>query len=165
MRAAAQVAKAWGMLEEFGDAKARVGIMGWGSTIGPVKEAVDRAKEAGIPVAVMYTKMIFPLPRDEMAEFIAQRDLIIVPELNFTGQFARMIQAEFWRKVISVTKYGGQPFLTHEIYAEIEKAYQQLAAAAPKTAKKKSIKKPAAKKAVAKKPVKKTAPKKSARRK
>ena len=166
VRSAAKDAKSMGMLEEFGNAKAKIGVMGWGSTIGPVKEAVDRAKAAGMPVAVMYTKMIFPLPRDEMAKFIDKRDVIIVPELNSTGQFARMIQAEFWRKVVSVTKYGGQPFLAKEIYAEIEKAYAQLGDAAPKAEKKTVAKKSAVKKAVAKKNVKKAAPQKtSARRK
>jgi hypothetical protein len=49
-----------------------------------------------------------------------------VPEMNYTGQFARMIQAEFWREVISVRKYGGTPFATHEIFTEIKKAYEKI---------------------------------------
>jgi len=56
-----------------------------------------------------------------------------VPEMNYTGQFARMIQAEFWREVISVRKYGGIPFETREIYAEIKKAYDNLSPGVQKT--------------------------------
>lgn len=154
IRNAAEVAEEWGMLERFGDLNAPVAICGWGSTIGPVREAVDRAKAEGMPVAVLYTKMIYPLPRKEIADFIDKRKAIIVPEMNYTGQFARMIQAEFWREVISVRKYGGIPFATHEIYAEIKKAYANLGKAAkkkatPKRAAKKVNKAASAKKKVA----------------
>ena len=156
IRNAAEVAAEWGMLERFGDSDAPVAILGWGSTIGPVREAVERAQAEGLKVAVFYTKMIYPLPRKEIWEFIDQRKAIIVPEMNYTGQFARMIQAEFWREVISVRKYGGVPFATHEIYAEIKKAYAKLDSPA--------VEKPAAPKRATKRPKKKSAPKKSAAR-
>lgn len=133
IRNAAEVAEEWGMLERFGDLDAPLAICGWGSTIGPVREAVEHAKAEGMPVAVLYTKMIYPLPRKEIAAFIENRKAIIVPEMNYTGQFARMIQAEFWREVISVRKYGGIPFETREIYAEIKKAYDNLGQASQKT--------------------------------
>ena len=153
VREAAADAEAWGMLERFGYQNAPVAILGWGSTIGPVREAVERAEAEGMPVAVLYTKMIYPLPRKEIAAFIEPRTEIIVPEMNYTGQFARMIQAEFWREVISVRKYGGVPFATHEIYAEIKKAYAKLKpvkkAAAPRRAAKSAKKKPAPKKLAA----------------
>ncbi|HEX7588669.1 MAG TPA: 2-oxoacid:acceptor oxidoreductase subunit alpha [Anaerolineae bacterium] len=161
IRNAAEVAEEWGMLERFGDPEAPVAILGWGSTIGPVREAVERAEAEGMKVAVFYTKMIYPLPRKEIWEFIDRRKEIIVPEMNYTGQFARMIQAEFWREVISVRKYGGVPFATHEIYAEIKKAYAKLASpAAKKTAVVRRATKPLKKKATPKKP----APKKAAAR-
>jgi 2-oxoglutarate ferredoxin oxidoreductase subunit alpha len=123
IRAAAADAEKWGMLEYFGNRNAPVAIVGWGSTIGPVREAVERAEAEGLPVAVMYTKMIYPLPRMEIADFIRHRQAIIVPEMNYTGQFARMIQAEYWREVVSLRKYGGVPFSTREIYDEIKRVY------------------------------------------
>jgi 2-oxoglutarate ferredoxin oxidoreductase subunit alpha len=160
IREAAGDAAKFGMLEQFGDARAPVAIVGWGSTIGPVKEAVERAEVEGMPVAVLYTKMIYPLPRKEIADFIKNRQAIIVPEMNYTGQFARMIQAEFWTEVDSLRKYGGTPFATREIYAEIKRVYGTI----------KKTKKVAAKKSVAKKPAKaskakKAAPKKKTARK
>jgi 2-oxoglutarate ferredoxin oxidoreductase subunit alpha len=126
IRQAAGDAAKWGMLEQFGDPKARVAIVGWGSTIGPVREAVERAAAEGMPVAVLYPKMIYPLPRKEIADFIKDREAIIVPEMNYTGQFARMIQAEYWREVDSLRKYGGIPFTTREIYEEIKRVYAEL---------------------------------------
>ncbi|MBI5034794.1 MAG: 2-oxoacid:acceptor oxidoreductase subunit alpha [Chloroflexi bacterium] len=160
IREAANDATAFGMLEQFGDPRARVAIVGWGSTIGPVREAVERAEAEGMPVAVLYTKLIFPLPRKEIADFIKDREAIIVPEMNYTGQFARMIQAEFWTEVDSLRKYGGTPFATREIYAEIKRIYGTL-----KKTKKAATKKSVTKKLTKASKAKKAAPKKKAARK
>lgn len=124
--AASDEVERWGLYEKFGDDDAEIGILGWGSTIGPVREAVDMAHAQGIKVAVFYTKMIFPLPHRLFEEFIARRESIIVPEMNFIGQFARMIQAEFWREVVSVRKYGGVPFAAREIYQKIKEEHDKL---------------------------------------
>ena len=152
VRLAGQEVEALKMYERFGDPDAQIGILGWGSTIGPVMEAVERAQAEGIKVAVLYIKMVYPLHRALIEEFIAKREAIIVPELNYVGQLARMIQAEFWREVISLRKFGGTPFKSREVYEEIKRVHGAL---------KKSTKKPVAKKVIAKK---KTAPKKKARR-
>jgi pyruvate/2-oxoacid:ferredoxin oxidoreductase alpha subunit len=84
----------------------------------------------------------------EIADFIRHRDVIIVPEMNYTGQFARMIQAEYWREVVSLRKYGGVPFSTREVYEEIKRVY----AAVNATPRTRSIAKRSA-------PVKRVAPK------
>jgi 2-oxoglutarate ferredoxin oxidoreductase subunit alpha len=152
VRLAVQEVETLKLYERFGDADARIAVLGWGSTIGPVMEAVERAQAEGIKVAVLYIKMLYPLNHALIEEFIAGRDAIIVPELNYVGQLARMIQAEFWREVISLRKYGGTPFEAREVYAEIKRVHGEF---------KKTPKKRAAKKATAKK----IAPKKKARRK
>jgi 2-oxoglutarate ferredoxin oxidoreductase subunit alpha len=123
---AVEYAEEWDMFERFGDPDAPVAIVGWGSTIGPVREAVEHAEAEGMPVAVLYTKMIYPLPTRVIGKFIEQRRAIIVPEMNFTGQYARMIQAEFWREVISLRKYGGVPFAAREILAKIGQVYGEI---------------------------------------
>lgn len=117
---------AWEMFETFGDLDAPVAIVGWGSTIGPVKEAVLRAQREGMPVAVLYPKLLYPLPADHIGAFIEKRQAIIVPELNFVGQFGRMIQAQFEREVVALTKYGGQPLAAREVYNKIVKVYAKL---------------------------------------
>lgn len=124
------------LYERFGDDAAEIGIVGWGSTIGPVKEAVERAHAEGIQVAVLYPKLLYPLARTLIEEFIAKRKAIIVPELNYAGQLARMIQAEFWREVISLRKFGGTPFLAREVYEEIQRVHASLKPAPKRAAKK-----------------------------
>jgi 2-oxoglutarate ferredoxin oxidoreductase subunit alpha len=116
--------EAWGMYEEFGDSDAALGIIGWGSTIGPVREAVARAKENGIPVAVFYPKALFPLPDARLKAFLAHRQAVIVPEMNYTGQFAGMLRARaqsygIERPIVKLNEYGGRPIATRQIYDEI----------------------------------------------
>ncbi|MBM3130792.1 MAG: 2-oxoacid:acceptor oxidoreductase subunit alpha [Chloroflexi bacterium] len=156
VRLAQQEIESLQLYERLGDDRADIGILGWGSTIGQVMEAVERAHADGIKVAVLYPKMLYPLPRALIEEFIAKRKAIIVPELNYAGQLARMIQAEFWREVISLRKFHGTPFKTREVYAEIKRVNELL-----KPAPKRAAKKATAKKVTARK---KPAPKRKARR-
>lgn len=116
----------WQMFEMFGDLDAPVCIVGWGSTIGPVREAVERAAKEDMPVAVLYPKLLYPLPSKHIGEFIKNRQAIIVPELNYTGQFGRTLRAEFWREIIHLTKYGGVPLSAREMYHKIKEVYSNL---------------------------------------
>ena len=116
--------EAWGMYEQFGDDDAALGIIGWGSTIGPVREAVARAKEAGIPVAVFYPKALFPLPDAKLHAFLEKRQAVIVPEMNYTGQFAGMLRARaqsygIERPIVKLNQYGGVPISTRQVYEQI----------------------------------------------
>jgi len=116
--------EAWGMYEQFGDPDAALGIIGWGSTIGPVREAVARASENGIPVAVFYPKALFPLPDARLKAFLEKRQAVIVPEMNYTGQFAGMLRARaqsygIERPIVKVNQYGGRPIATRQVYEEI----------------------------------------------
>jgi 2-oxoglutarate ferredoxin oxidoreductase subunit alpha len=123
--------EAWGMYEQFGDDDAALGIIGWGSTIGPVREAVARAKENGIPVAVFYPKALFPLPDARLKAFLEKRQAVIVPEMNFTGQFAGMLRARaqsygIERPIVKLNQYGGTPLTMRQVYEQIVVASEML---------------------------------------
>jgi len=123
--------EAWGMYEQFGDDEAALGIIGWGSTIGPVREAVARAKENGIPVAVFYPKALFPLPDARLKAFLEKRQAVIVPEMNYTGQFAGMLRARaqsygIERPIVKLNQYGGVPLSTREVYEQIVTVHETL---------------------------------------
>jgi 2-oxoglutarate/2-oxoacid ferredoxin oxidoreductase subunit alpha len=117
---------AWKMYEQFGTQGAPVVIVGWGSTIGPVREAVARAEKEGMPVEVLYPKLLFPLPSKQLGKFMEGRQAVIVPELNYTGQFGRTLRAEFWREIVHLTKYGGVPFAAGDIYEKIKEVYESI---------------------------------------
>lgn len=118
--------EAWKMFEQFGTPGAPVVVVGWGSTIGPVREAVAHAEKEGMPVEVLYPKLLFPLPSKQLGEFMQDRQAVIVPELNYTGQFGRTLRAEFWREIVHLTKFGGVPFAAREIYEKIKQVYESI---------------------------------------
>jgi 2-oxoglutarate ferredoxin oxidoreductase subunit alpha len=118
--------EAWKMFEMFGSSDAPVAVVGWGSTIGPVREAVLRAESEGMPVAVLYPKLLYPLPAEHIGKFLENRRVVIVPELNYTGQFGRMLQAQFGREIIHLTRYGGTPLAARDMYDKIKQVYDQI---------------------------------------
>jgi 2-oxoglutarate/2-oxoacid ferredoxin oxidoreductase subunit alpha len=118
--------ESWKMFEQFGTPGAPVVVVGWGSTIGPVREAVARAEKEGMPVEVLYPKLLFPLPSRQLGKFMQGRQAVIVPELNYTGQFGRTLRAEFWREIVHLTKYGGVPFAAREVYEKIKQVYESI---------------------------------------
>ncbi|MBI4307292.1 MAG: 2-oxoacid:acceptor oxidoreductase subunit alpha [Chloroflexi bacterium] len=107
-------------LQRYGPADAKIGVIGWGSTEGVIQEAVDRALACGYKVAAMHPKVLSPLPEDSLKRFIDSVDHVIVPEVNYSGQFARYLRSVFGSDIVRLNKYGGLPFTPGEIYQKIE---------------------------------------------
>ncbi|MBI5879816.1 MAG: 2-oxoacid:acceptor oxidoreductase subunit alpha [Chloroflexi bacterium] len=112
--------------EEFGDPSSTIGILGWGSVIGPVREAVIDLATEGIKVHALFPKVIQPLPEHKLAEFLKGKQERLVTEMNFSGQFAEMLQAKYLIPFTHVNSYSGVPFLTSEIMAAIREAHARL---------------------------------------
>ena len=106
--------------KRYGDEDATIGIIGWGSTEGTIQEAVDRARAKGYKVAALHPKILSPLPDRTIREFIRSVKTVIVPECNYSGQFANLLGAKFGLQAIRVNKYGGIPFTAGEILQAIE---------------------------------------------
>ncbi len=104
----------------YGADDATIGLIGWGSTQGVIEEAVDRVNANGIQAAAIHPKVLAPLPEDELQAFIDSVDHVIVPEVNYSGQFAHYLQANLDLKPVRLNKYSGLPFTPGEIVAKIE---------------------------------------------
>ncbi|HET7767582.1 MAG TPA: 2-oxoacid:acceptor oxidoreductase subunit alpha [Chloroflexota bacterium] len=103
----------------YGPADAEIGIVTWGSTAGVAIEAIDRLKEEGISAALVAPKMVLPLPDQQLGAFM-QKKHIVVPEVNFRGQFADILQAKYPRPVARVNVYGGRPMLVAKLVEAIK---------------------------------------------
>ncbi|MFN0155254.1 MAG: 2-oxoacid:acceptor oxidoreductase subunit alpha [Gaiella sp.] len=97
---------------------ARVLVLGWGSTYGPIGAAVRRVRDAGKQVARAHLHHLNPLPRNT-GEVLRRYDKVLLPEMNL-GQLAMLLRAEFLVDVISYTKVQGRPFLASELEEAIE---------------------------------------------
>jgi len=99
-----------------GDAK--VLVVGWGSTYGPIGAACRRVRRVGLPVAQVHLRHVNPLPSD-LGEILHRYDRVVVPEMNL-GQLAMLLRARYLVDVIGYNQVRGMPFRASEL-AEVFK--------------------------------------------
>lgn len=109
-----------GQSSYFGPSTADIGVITWGSSTGPVEEAIAQALKRGIKVRGMAPRLLHPLPHDDLRSFLRSVDRILVPELNFTGQLATLLRAAYRVPTVSLTKVKGVPLSCGEVLAKIE---------------------------------------------
>ncbi|MFQ5512491.1 MAG: 2-oxoacid:acceptor oxidoreductase subunit alpha [Candidatus Krumholzibacteriia bacterium] len=100
---------------------AKVGIIGWGSTEGPIKEAIARANEQGTRVAHLQPKVLMPLAQKKIKEFLKPLKKVLVVEENHTSQFSRYLRSNFKMDPVDVNKCTGFPFTGDEVYEALKK--------------------------------------------
>jgi 2-oxoglutarate/2-oxoacid ferredoxin oxidoreductase subunit alpha len=111
----------------IGEAAPEIALLGFGSTYGAVREAIERAKEDGLSVGGFYPRVLAPFPVDQVRAFTAGARRVIVPEVNYTGQLARLIRGECGIAVESFAKSDGLPFTGEDVYDMITQT-QEVAA-------------------------------------
>jgi 2-oxoglutarate ferredoxin oxidoreductase subunit alpha len=106
----------------YGDNRAEILLVGWGSTYGIMKEAVDMFSE-NRSIAMMHFSEICPLPSPEKFYYLKVLDnakLAICIENNATGQFARLMRAETgYEFKAGINRYDGRPFTLEGLAGEI----------------------------------------------
>jgi 2-oxoglutarate ferredoxin oxidoreductase subunit alpha len=71
-------------------------------------------------VAAIHPRILNPLPQTQLRQFIASVRRVLVPEVNFQGQFAHHLAAQLGVQPIRLNKIGGIPFTPGEILEKIE---------------------------------------------
>ena len=94
-----------------------IAVMPWGGSKGPAQEAYNSLKESGLPISWYYTMLLNPLP-PKMLEELKKKDLVIVPELNYQGQFSSILRS-MGVKAESITQYTGLPFKSRTLVEKI----------------------------------------------
>ncbi|MBX9795600.1 2-oxoacid:acceptor oxidoreductase subunit alpha [Sphingomonas sp.] len=105
---------------ELGEDSGKLAIVGWGSTFGPIHQAVRRARRRGQDVAHIHLRHIWPMPAN-LGDLLKRYDKIIVPEMN-TGQLKTVLRDQFLVDAKPLNKVSGQPFRIAEIEAAIDAA-------------------------------------------
>jgi len=93
-------------------------VLGWGSTYGAIKAAVELCQRKGLSVAAAHLRHLHPLPKN-VGNMLKDYRKVLVPELN-AGQLCQILRAAFLVDAISLSKMQGQPFLVSEIEQKIE---------------------------------------------
>ena len=108
--------------KRFGDeGPVDVGLLGWGSTFGEILEAMFAAQADGIRTSAMKVVMLSPLPEQRVASFMDDCGTVLVPELNYEGQFANLVSGALGRPVTRLTRATGAPMQVDDILAEIRR--------------------------------------------
>lgn len=101
----------------FGPADAQVTVVGWGSTEGVIREAIEKlAEEEGIVANHLQIKWLVPLQCEAILSILSKSKKVIIVENNYSGQFARYLRSE--TGIVPdghIRKYDGEPFLPHHV--------------------------------------------------
>jgi 2-oxoglutarate/2-oxoacid ferredoxin oxidoreductase subunit alpha len=101
----------------FGVEDAQVTLVGWGSTEGVIREAMQKlAAEEGITANHLQVKWLVPIHGEAVVSLLSRSKKTIIVENNYSGQFARYLRSE--TGVVAdahIRKYDGEPFMPHHI--------------------------------------------------
>ena len=87
--------------------------LGWGSTYGPIRSAVEVLRANGEKIAQAHLRYINPFPKN-LGEVLSKYENVIVPEMNM-GQLAMLLKSKYLKDVMSFTIVRGMPFTTAEL--------------------------------------------------
>ena len=107
-------------LVELGETSGKLAIVGWGSTFGPIHQAVRRARRRGEDVHHIHIRHIHPMPAN-LGPLLRGYERIVVPEMN-TGQLKTLLRDQFLVDAKPLNKVSGQPFRISEIEDAIAQA-------------------------------------------
>ncbi|HEX5222001.1 MAG TPA: 2-oxoacid:acceptor oxidoreductase subunit alpha [Verrucomicrobiae bacterium] len=109
----------------YGPSEGNVLLVGWGSTQGPIKEAVDRARAAGDSVSSIHIKHLNPLPPG-LENIFSGFNHVLVVEMNDEGlygygQLGGLLRSRFCDpKITGINKTDGLTFKVKEILERVK---------------------------------------------
>jgi 2-oxoglutarate ferredoxin oxidoreductase subunit alpha len=93
--------------------QAKVLVIGWGSTYGPIGAACRRVRRAGYHVAQTHLRHLNPFPKD-LGDILRRYDKVLVPEMNL-GQLSKLLRAEYLVDAIGYNHVRGLPLKAAEL--------------------------------------------------
>ncbi len=126
-------AKIDGIARDFADVvvddpsgRARVLLLGWGSTYGPVRAAAEAIRAAGHDVARAHLRHLNPFPAN-LGDVLRAYDRVLVPEMNL-GQLTTMLRARYLVDVAAYSRVRGLPINSGELADDVITMIQELSA-------------------------------------
>ena len=102
---------------ELGEDQGELLVIGWGSTYGPIYQAVKRIQRTQAGLSYTHLRYINPLPSN-LADLVNGFKQVLVPEMNM-GQLATLLRDKLNVDPISYCKVTGQPFMISELMEKI----------------------------------------------
>jgi 2-oxoglutarate ferredoxin oxidoreductase subunit alpha len=106
---------------DSGKEKGKVLVLGWGSTYGTIKSAVQELQEKGKDVSHAHIKYVRPFPRN-LGDILKNFETVLIPEIN-NGQLIKIIRDKYFIDAKGFNRIMGSPIAKHELVSEIEKLF------------------------------------------
>ncbi len=106
------------------DGDARVLVLGWGSTYGPIGAACRALRQRGLPVAQAHLRHLAPMPAN-LGAVLRSYDRVVIPEMNL-GQLAHVIRARYLVDAIGYNQVRGLPFTAAELETMLEEVLKNV---------------------------------------
>jgi 2-oxoglutarate/2-oxoacid ferredoxin oxidoreductase subunit alpha len=106
------------------DGDARVLVIGWGSTYGPITAGVRRIRRSGGRIAQAHLRNLCPFPAN-LGEVLRRYERVVLPEMNL-GQLALLLRAKYLVDVESVTQVTGLPFKAEQLETAFKEALNRV---------------------------------------
>ena len=103
---------------------ARILMLGWGSTYGPIGAACQIVRRSGVKVAQAHLRHLNPFPRN-LGEVLASYERVVVPEMNL-GQLNMLLRSKFLIDTYSYNQVRGLPFKSSELVDVIREISEQM---------------------------------------
>ncbi|MER7002073.1 2-oxoacid:acceptor oxidoreductase subunit alpha [Dactylosporangium sp. NPDC000555] len=97
---------------------ARVLVLGWGSTYGPIGAAARALRQRGLPIAQAHLRHLSPMPKN-LGDVLKNYDKVVIPEMNL-GQLAGVIRSRYLVDAIAYNQVRGLPFTAAELEGVLE---------------------------------------------
>jgi 2-oxoglutarate ferredoxin oxidoreductase subunit alpha len=118
------IAGKYPLFRRFGVADPRLGILCWGSSSGPVREAVERMNASGSRVAAFVARILMPLPAAEVQRFIDACEEILIVELSYSAQFHHLLRSMVdlppRNRTRVLARSGGKPLSVSEVISAMQ---------------------------------------------
>ncbi len=106
----------------YGPAEADATILGWGSTKGPVREAMKLLSKEGLKVNYLQIVYLYPFPSADVQGILKSAEKTVVVENNKTSQLSSLIREHCLMSVdYKILKYDGRPFGPRELVQKIKR--------------------------------------------
>jgi len=103
-------------------------IISWGSTKGPILDAIDKLKKENINVGFIQIKLLHPFPTEYVKELLKDVKTIIDVEANQTAQLGTLFKQNLGRDVdYFILKYTGRSMNSTEVYNSLKKIVEKKA--------------------------------------
>ena len=100
-------------VDDPSDGEAKILVLGWGSTYGPIQAACRRVRLEGAPVAHAHLRHLNPFPAN-LGRILEQYDRVLIPEMNL-GQLSMLVRARYLVDAVGYNQVRGLPFKAAEL--------------------------------------------------